>query len=133
MLLIGADEQRGGKAVKAVFGGEPGRLLQPHRVAVAAAVVDILCYRAAEVPQAVVLLHDQLHADGGRIGHQRVPPGLVLLIGVDIGVEPVGHRLDPLAAQLVDAGHRAGRAAGVHQCFFHSFSFSAASLPSVFA
>ena len=128
MLLVGADKQRRGEAVKAVFRGKPGSLLQPHRVAMAAAVVDILRHSAAELPQAVVLLHDQLHTDGGRVGHQRVPPGLVLLIRVDIGVEPVGHRLDPLAAQLVDTGHGAGGAAGMHQRFFHSFSFSAAHL-----
>ena len=126
MVLVGAHQQGGGEAVIAVPGGILGRLGQPQGIAHAAAVVDIPADRPAELPQAVILLHNKLHADGRGVGHQRVPPGLVLLIGVDVRVIPVGHRLDALAPQLLDAGDGAGSAAGVHQCFFHRRSLMTA-------
>ena len=75
--------------------------------------------RAAKVPQAVVLLHDQFHAHRRRIVHQRVAAGLVLLVGVDVGVIPIGHRLDTLGPEQLDTGHGAGRTAGVQQRFRH--------------
>ena len=92
VVLIGADEQGAGETLESVIRGVPRRLLQPQAVALAAAVIQILRHQAAELPQAVILLHDELHADGGSVGHQRVAAGLVLLIGVDVGVEPVGLR-----------------------------------------
>ena len=124
MVLVGADEEGAGKAVEAVQGGVAGGLLQPQAVAFAAAVVDVIGHGAAELPQAVILLHDQLHAHGGGVGHQRVAARLVFLIGVDVGVVPVGHRLDALRPEQLDAGHGAGRTAGVQQRFGHlSFLF----------
>ena len=72
-----------------------------------------------ELPQAVVLLHPDLHADGGGMRQQAVPPGLILLPGVDVGVVPKRHRLDALAPQGIDAAEGAGGAAGVQQYTFH--------------
>ena len=105
-----------------MLSGIAGRLLQPVAVAVAAAVVDIGGHMLHEFPQAVVLLDPYLHADGGSIGKQTVPTGLVFFPGMDIGVIPERHRLDALGAQWLDAAERAGGAAAVQQDLIHGCS-----------
>ena len=88
MVLVGGDEQGGGKAVKAVLGGIPGRLLHPHPVAVGAPAVDVPRHGGDEGPQVVGPADDQLKIDLAGVVLQGVLPGLVLGVGVDIGVEP---------------------------------------------
>ena len=95
------------------------RALQPVFVAVGAAVVDVSRHMADKVLQTVVLLYPDLHTDGGGIRQQAVPPGLILLPGVDVGVVPKRHRLDALASQRVDAAEGTRGAAGVQQNAFH--------------
>ena len=86
-------------------------------------MVNILCHSAGKFPQAVVLLHDQLHIYLFGIADEGVPAGLILLIGMDVGVKPVGNRLNALGAQLLHTGDGAGGAAGVQQSFGHVSSF----------
>ncbi len=119
MVLVGAGKQGGGESCKAVLCGVAGRLLQPVPIAVAAAVVNIRGHMLHKFPQTVVLLDPHLHADGGGILQQAVPPGLVFFPGVDIGVIPERHRLDALGAQWLDAAERAGSAAAVQQDLIH--------------
>ena len=113
VLLIGADEQGGSETVKTVFGGKSRRLLQTHFIALCAAVGNIVSHGTHKIPQAVLLLHDQLHFYESGVLYEGVPPRLVLLIGVNVGIEPVGHRLDALCAQLLHAGNGARGAAGM--------------------
>ena len=49
VLLVGGDEQGGGKAVKAVLGGVFGRLLHAYPVTVGAAAVDVVGYMLDEL------------------------------------------------------------------------------------
>jgi hypothetical protein len=119
VVLVGAGKQGGGESGKAVLCGVAGGLLQPVTVAVAAAVVDVSGHMLHKFPQTVVLLDTDLHADGGGVFQQAVPPGLVFFPGVDIGVIPECHRLDALGAQWLDAAERAGSAAAVQQDLIH--------------
>ena len=79
------------------------------------AVIDVIRHMPDELPQTVVLLDPDLHADGGRVLQQAVPSGLVFLPGVNVGVIPKRHRLNSLGPEGVDAGEGAGGTAGVHQ------------------
>jgi len=119
VILIGAGQQGGGEGGKAVLCRILRRALQPVFVAVGAAVVDVSRHMADKVLQTVVLLYPDLHTDGGGIRQQAVPPGLILLPGVDVGVVPKRHRLDALAPQRVDAAEGTRGAAGVQQNAFH--------------
>ena len=102
--------------LRGVFGGA----LQPVRITVGAAVVDVIRHLPDKFPQSVILLHPDLHADGGGVFQQAVPPGLVFLPGVNVGVVPECHRLNALFPQGIDAAQRAGSAAAVQQNSFHS-------------
>jgi len=53
MLLIGTDEQCGGKPVKVMLGRVSGRCLHPHAVANVASVVKILSHRLQKRPQPI--------------------------------------------------------------------------------
>jgi hypothetical protein len=119
VVLVEAGQKGGGEGGKAVLCGVLRRSLQTVGVAVGTAAADVPRHSADELPQAVVLTHPHLHIDGGGICQQAVPPGLVLLPGVDVGIVPQGHRLDALGAQRVDTGEGAGGAAGVEQDGFH--------------
>ena len=104
---------------EAVLGGVTGRALDAVLIAVGAAVVDVSRHMLHELPQAVILPDPHLHADGGGVFQQAVPPGLVFLPGVDVGVVPKSNRLDALGPEGVDAAERAGGAAAVQQNGIH--------------
>ena len=115
--MVGAYGEGGAEGVEAVLGGVPGGFRQAAGVAVAAAAVDVAAHRLHEGPQAVLVLHHQLQADGLGVVGEAVAAGAVLGEGVDVGVVPKARGLDALGAQLLDAGHRAGGTADVEQEF----------------
>ena len=130
--LIDAGEKGRRKGGEAVLGCVAGGLLQPVGVAVAAAVVQVPRHRLHKGPQAVLLPDPDLHADAGGVAQKAVPPGLVLLPGVDVGVIPEGHGLDALAPQGLDAAQGTGGAAGVHENGLHGRrSFLRGIFPSI--
>lgn len=92
VILIGAGQKRGGEGGEAMLRGVFGGALQPVRIAVGAAMVDVIRHLPDKFPQSVILLHPDLHADGGGVFQQAVPPGLVFLPGVNVGVIPECHR-----------------------------------------
>lgn len=126
MVLVEAGQQRGGEGGKAVFRRILCRPLDPVLVAVGAAVVNVPRHVADEVPEAVILLDPHLQTDGGGVLQQTVPPGLVLLPGVNVGVVPKSRRFNALGPEGVKAAHGAGGAAAVEKNGFHGH----ASLPS---
>ena len=85
----------------------------------AAPVVQVVRYRPDEIPQTIVIPDDQLQPDGLVVFNQRIPTGLVLLIGMDVGVVPEADGLDALAPEGVHAVDAARGAAGVKQEPFH--------------
>ena len=119
VVLVKAGQQGGGKGGKAVLRGVFGRALDAVLIAVDTAVLDVIRHMADKILQAVVLLHAHLHVDGGGVLQQAVPPGLVFLPGVDVGIVPKRHRLNALGPEGVDTGEGAGGAAGVHQDGIH--------------
>jgi hypothetical protein len=88
MILIGADEQAGGEAVKAPFRRLSGGFKQPQAVAFDTAVLNILRHRPNERPQTVVIFLNQGQTDGLGIVPDTVPPGTVFRKGVDVGIIP---------------------------------------------
>jgi hypothetical protein len=84
-----------------------------------AAVLDIIRNMTDKLPQPVVFLYDDLHVNSGRVRQEAVPPGLIFLPGVNIGIEPERHRFDALCPERVDAGERTRCAARMQQDFFH--------------
>ena len=120
VVLVGADQEGGGEVGEAVFRGEAGGLLQAGGVAVGAPVLDVPRHRLDEAPQAVLLPDRQVQADGGGVVHQGVPPGLVLLIGVDVGVIPESGGLDALVPKAFHTVDAARRTADVEQEVLHS-------------
>ena len=115
MILIETAQQGGGEGGKAVLRGVFRRALDAVLIAVAAAVVDVLRHGAHELAQAVVLLYDDLYADGGGKLQQAVAPRFVFFPRMDVGIVPERHWLNALGAQRIDAGEGAGRTAGMHQ------------------
>jgi len=115
MVLIGADEQRRRKRVKAALLCLPRRLKQAHLVALDAAVRNVVRHRPHKGPQAVFILHGERQRDGFGVFLQAVAPGTVLGEGVDVRVVPEAGQVDPVRAQRVDRHVRAGRAADVHE------------------
>ena len=115
VVLVGADEQGGGEAVKAVLGGIAGGLLHPHPVAVGAAAVDVVGYMLDELAQAVVIDYHQREGDLPGIVLQAGFSAAVLGIGVDIGIVPEAGQLDALLPQGGDGAVGAGGAADMHQ------------------
>ena len=108
-----------------MFGGITGGLVEPHGIAVAAAVFYVARHRLDKGAQPVFIDLCQLQADGLGIFPQTVPPGAVFRKGVDVGVVPKPHGLDPLRPELLDTGHRAGGTANMEQKFHKIPSFSA--------
>ena len=126
VVLIGGDEQGGGKGVVPVFGGIPGGLLHPHPVAVGAPAVDVVRHIGNESAQVIGAADDELHPDLLGVLLQGALPGLILGIGVDIGVEPEPGDGEPLRPQQVDGPVGTGGTAdvhqGIHRQVFHSSS-----------
>ena len=118
MVLIGADEQRGGEVREAVLRGiaRGGAHAQP--VTHGAAPVKIAPDRLQEGPQAVSALHHQRKADLFRIVDQRVAAHAELRERVDVGIVPEAHGLDPLSAQRFNA-HDGARGAADMQKQLH--------------
>ena len=119
VVLVKACQQGGGKVGEAVLSSVTGRALDAVLIAVGAAVVDVSRHMLHELPQAVILPDPHLHADGGGVFQQAVPPGLVFLPGVDVGVVPKGHRLNALGPKGVDTAERARCTAAVEQNGIH--------------
>ena len=63
MILIGADEQAGCKAVEAIFFGSFGSLKQAHLIAFDAAVCDIFSYFSYKGPQGIVIIFNKGQLD----------------------------------------------------------------------
>ncbi len=63
MLLVGRDEEAGGKGLEAVFRGVLRRSEETHLVALDAALVNILRHSPDKGPQAVVVPFRQGQAD----------------------------------------------------------------------
>ena len=109
---------------EAVFSGVPGGFLQAAGVAVGAAVVDIRRHCPDKIPEAVVVMDDQLQIDGSGVVDEGVPAGLVLLIGMDVGIEPEADGLYALGPERINAVDAAWRTAGVEKKTFHSKNLS---------
>ena len=104
---------------KAMFGGVLGCGGHANFVAVRAAVVHILRHGFSQTDRRPYspLLH-QCHTDGfwhSRAGYRA--GARYSVNGWDIRVVPVRGGLNALIAQSLHAGHRARRAAGVHEQF----------------
>jgi hypothetical protein len=117
VILIGADEKAGCKAVEAAFLGLLRCLEQAKLVTLAAAVFDILCHGTDEGPQGIVIFLDQTQIDGFGVFPQAISSGPVLRKGVDIGVEPKAGDLNFIGTQHLNALIGAGGAADMEQCF----------------
>ena len=113
VLLIRADEERGGEAVKAARGGGLGSGKQTELVAFHAAIGQIVRNGADEGAQGVFVALEQRQTDRCGIFAHAVAPCAVFREGVDIRVVPEARQLDALLTQRVDALIGAGRAADV--------------------
>ena len=103
MVLVGADEQGGGKGVKAAFRRHLGSSQKAHFIALAAAVGDVLRHRTDKGAQSVLIPFNELQIDLGGIVPQTVATGTVLRKGVDIGVVPEARDLQAVGAQHLNA------------------------------
>ena len=113
VLLVGADEEAGGKAVEALRLGHFRGAEEAHLVALDAPPRNILCHRPDEGAKAVVILLDEGHADLLEVVPHGVAPGAVLGEGVDVGVIPEACDVVPLSLQIGQGAVGAGRAADV--------------------
>lgn len=94
--------------------GKSRSFLKAMPIAVCAAMVDVIGHVLYKRPQTVFLIYNDTHSDGGRIREQAVPPGLVLLPRVNIGIIPERDRLNSLSAEGINTAQRARCTAGVH-------------------
>jgi len=122
VVLIGTDEQAGGKTVKTAFGCLFCSLKKPHLVALAAPIANVLCHCPDKGPEGVIVLFNQRQVDGGGVLPEGVPPGPVLGKGVDIGVIPKAGDLYFVTAQHLDALIGAGGAADMQKRFHKKLS-----------
>ena len=113
VVLVGADEQAGGKTVKTALLSLLCCFKQPHFVAFAAAMGNILCHLPDKGAQSVIIFFNQGQFDTFGIAPQAVPPLPVLGKWVDVGVIPKAGHFDFVARQHLNALVGAGGAADV--------------------
>ena len=99
MLLIDAVEKRRRKRIKPILSGKACRLLQAPAIAhTASPVGNLLSGKRLfqKVPQHIILIHMDFHMNFLGELFCRHQPLLPLLIGMDVWIEKVPHRLDSL-------------------------------------
>ena len=131
MILIETGQQGGGEGLVAMLRRIPGGFLQPVVIAVGTAMGDVPGHVFHKGTQAVFLVYDHLHVNGGGVSKQAVPPGFILLPRMDIRVIPESHRLDPFGTEGIDTAQGAGGAAGVHQDRGHGRDFLSGRMFSI--
>ncbi len=110
VVLIRGNGQGGGKGLKALLLGGAGGLIQPHRIAIGATVLDIVADRFGEFLDAVFIVDDERKVDGFGVFNQSIAAGFIFLIGVDIGIIPKADRGDAFFGKLFQTRYRAGSA-----------------------
>lgn len=113
VFLVRTDQKRRAEGIKLMFRRIAGRLLQAHLIAIKAAVLQIVNHSFDKAAQAVSIVDDQRQMDRLGIGFQRRLAAAVFCVGMNIGIEPVGNRLNAISAQAVHTIDGAGGAAGV--------------------
>ena len=122
MFLVGADEQRGCKAVEAPLRRLPGRLKQPHLIALDAPAGNVLRHRPDKGPQTVVVALDQGQFNLLGILPQAIAPGPVFRKGMNVGIIPEPRHVEAVFAQYLDGLIGAGSAADMEQGFHKNAS-----------
>jgi len=117
MPLVRADEEGGGEGIEIPHRRPAGGPFQPHPVTPGAPGVLLLpaFQHILKGPEIIAPILDDHQAFFGGEVSQGIPPGLVFLEGMDVGIIPEESRADSLFSQEGKTALGTGAAAGMEQ------------------
>ena len=123
MILIRADQQRGAKAVKTVFGSVLRGFFQTQPIAIGASMIKIGINAANKLPQVIVIRKIQRQINRFCIIDQGIAPGFIFGERMNVWIIPKTVWLNSLVSQRLNTRNRTGGATDMQQQTHKKLSF----------